>query len=206
MNNTIEARRRISLIELQRRSKTDIGCEHHIVVENTNYHAFLSNRSIIHSSTMIFRTATLRPAFNSRTFLSRSRPVFVAFGFALPFLQPRPVTRFDVSPGYSAEYSGSRPSKVPITNDGKTLNPAAVRQISLGSILGFGAGFLLSAFSRSLTLLLGLGIVVWQVRDITKQEKLLMMVDTNTLFLLVCGEKRLQLHSSGPTSGICARD
>ena len=37
-----------------------------------------------------------------------------------------------------------------------------MKQISLGSILGLGAGVLLSAFSRSLTLLLGLGIVVWQ--------------------------------------------
>ncbi|EXJ83709.1 hypothetical protein A1O1_07333 [Capronia coronata CBS 617.96] len=107
------------------------------------------------------------------------RPILVAFGLSLsiPFLQPRPITRLDTSPyspqpsssqaapfssSSSASYTHSRDAKTPLTKDGKTLNPAAVKQISLGAILGLGAGVLLSAFSRSLTLVLGLGIVVWQ--------------------------------------------
>jgi len=105
------------------------------------------------------RTA-IRPA--STPFLSRTRPFLVAFGLSLPFLQPRPLTRLDTSPNFSTGYSHSQDAKTPLTKDGKALNPAAVKQISLGSILGLGAGLLLSAFSRSLTLVIGLGIVVWQ--------------------------------------------
>jgi hypothetical protein len=101
-----------------------------------------------------------------------NRPVLVAFGLSisLPFFQARPVTRLDTSPyspqaSQSAPFSStiSREAKTPLTKDGKTLNPAAVKQISLGAILGLGAGVVLSAFSRSLTLLIGLGIVLWQV-------------------------------------------
>ena len=110
---------------------------------------------------MLARTA-LRPV----PFLTRARPVFIAFGLSLPFFHSRPITRLDVAPApaFSTGYSHSKDAKTPLTTDGKTLNPAAVKQISLGSVLGLGCGVLLSAFSRSLTLLLGLGIVVWQVR------------------------------------------
>lgn len=114
---------------------------------------------------MLLRTA-LRPT--SQPFQSRVRPVLIAFGLSAPLWQSRPVTRLDVSPAADFSTSGythSRDAKTPLTKDGRSLNPAAVKQISLGSILGLGAGFMLSAFSRSLTLLLGLGIVVWQVRE-----------------------------------------
>ena len=104
------------------------------------------------------RTAAIR----STPFLTRARPALIAFGISLPFLHQRRVTRLDVSPAYSTGYSHSKDAKVPVTKDGR-LNPAAVKQISLGGILGLGAGVLLSAFSRSLTLLVGVGIVVWQV-------------------------------------------
>ena len=102
-------------------------------------------------------------------FLTRTRPLLIAFGLSIPLFSPRPVTTLDASPASSASFSSSpythsRDARTPLTKDGRTLNPAAVKQISLGSILGLGAGLLLSAFSRSLTLLLGLGIVVWQVR------------------------------------------
>ncbi|KAL2426596.1 hypothetical protein ABEF95_010422 [Exophiala dermatitidis] len=108
------------------------------------------------------------------------RPVLVAFGLSLsiPFLQPSgQITRLDSSPyapqssplsqtaafsSTSTNYTHSRDAKTPLTKDSKTLNPAAVKQISLGAILGLGAGVLVSAFSRSLTLLIGLGIVIWQ--------------------------------------------
>jgi hypothetical protein len=51
---------------------------------------------------------------------------------------------------------------VPVVSDGK-LNPAAVKQISFGAIMGLGCGVLLSMLSRMLVLVLGIGIVVWQV-------------------------------------------
>lgn len=102
------------------------------------------------------------------TLLPRTRPVLIAFGLSLPLFSPRPAITLDSSPASaasfsSAPYTHSRDARTPLTKDGRTLNPAAVKQISLGSILGLGAGVLLSAFSKSLTLMLGLGIVVWQV-------------------------------------------
>lgn len=116
-------------------------------------------------------------SFSSRTALKR--PVLVAFGLttaSYPFLGPSSsIIRYDTSPAATADfttsaspsYSHSRDAKTPLTKtnpDGsKTLNPAAIKQISLGSILGLGAGLVLSAFSTSLTLLIGLGIVAWQV-------------------------------------------
>jgi hypothetical protein len=108
---------------------------------------------------MLLRTA-LRPSLSRST-----RPLLVAFGLSLPFVHPRPTTHFDLSPSAdfsSSAYTHSRDAKTPLTQNGR-LNPAAVRQISFGSLLGLGGGLLLSAFSRSLTLVLGLGIVVWQV-------------------------------------------
>jgi uncharacterized membrane protein (Fun14 family) len=107
------------------------------------------------------------PAFSARAALKR--PVLVAFGLttaSLPLLQPSSIIRLDSSPAAefsSSPYSHSRDAKTPLSRDGKTLNPAAVKQISLGSILGLGAGLVVSAFSTSLTLLVGLGIVVWQL-------------------------------------------
>lgn len=44
-----------------------------------------------------------------------------------------------------------------------SLNPSAIKQISLGGMLGLGAGVVLSMLSRVLVLALGVGIVVWQV-------------------------------------------
>ena len=112
---------------------------------------------------MLLRSA-IRPFSTSTPFFSRTRHVLLAFGLSLPFIQPRSVTHLDTSPNFSSGYTHSRDAKTPLTRDGKSLNPAAVKQISLGSILGLGCGVLLSTFSRSLTLLIGLGIVVWQVR------------------------------------------
>ncbi|RMZ83684.1 hypothetical protein DV738_g1038, partial [Chaetothyriales sp. CBS 135597] len=103
----------------------------------------------------------------SSPLLTRTRPALIAFGLSIPFLQPRPVTRFDASPAASdfstsaGGYLSPKDVKTPLTRNG-ALNPAAVKQISFGSILGLGAGLLLSAFSRSLTLLLGVSIVFWQ--------------------------------------------
>ena len=47
---------------------------------------------------------------------------------------------------------------------GRSLNPRAVRQISMGSLMGLGLGVVVSAFSKMLVLFAGLGLVVWQVR------------------------------------------
>lgn len=60
--------------------------------------------------------------------------------------------------------SGSNGAKknVPVLKGGK-LNPDAVKQISFGGMLGLGLGVLFSMLSRMLVLVLGIGVVVWQV-------------------------------------------
>ncbi|OCT50501.1 hypothetical protein CLCR_07668 [Cladophialophora carrionii] len=127
-------------------------------------------RPLVRSSYSLPSIARSIPAPISRTALRR--PVLVAFGLtaSLPFLQPSSLIRLDSSPSSppaaefsSSPYSHSRNAKTPLTRDGKSINPAAVKQISLGSILGLGAGLVVSAFSTSLTLLIGLGIVAWQL-------------------------------------------
>lgn len=118
----------------------------------------------------------LRPFLLRRTIhLSplRHRPLLLTsafLGFSLPFLNPGFFpTLLDTSPQSfsttsSSPYTHSRDARTPLTKeDSKSINPAAVKQISLGSILGLGAGVLVSTFSRTLTLLLGVGIVVVQV-------------------------------------------
>ncbi|PMD14877.1 hypothetical protein NA56DRAFT_365412 [Hyaloscypha hepaticicola] len=54
--------------------------------------------------------------------------------------------------------SYSKNARTPIMKGGN-LNPGAVRQISSGSIIGLCAGLVVSTFSRSLALILGLLVV-----------------------------------------------
>ncbi len=135
------------------------------------------------SSTMLprpslFRTALHRPSIGAattkaprlpRSLNPRHQPILLtsaALGFSLPFLAGHlGPTRLDspFSTSSAPGYTHSRDARTPLTKDSRTLNPAAVKQISLGSLLGLGTGVLVSAFSRTLTLLLGVGIVVVQV-------------------------------------------
>lgn len=141
--------------------------------------------SLSSSLTSSFSTAARRttqrqqPTTTTATLQWSRRPLLFAIGLsagAAPFVVGRPLTRLDTSPLPSPSspssdaasfsttpYTHSRDAKTPLTKDGKKLNPAAVKQISLGAILGLGAGVVLSAFSTSLTLLIGLSIVIWQV-------------------------------------------
>lgn len=98
-------------------------------------------------------------------------PLTVALGLTLPFVAASRPTLNDSSPGFvspsgEASFSSSASvggkKDVPVFKDGN-LNPAAVKQISLGGMLGLGAGVLLSMLSRVLVLAVGVGIVVWQV-------------------------------------------
>lgn len=77
-------------------------------------------------------------------------------------MNQRPM-RLDSSPvsGSRGVFSGesySRNAKTPIARGGR-LNPGAVRQISSGSIIGLCAGLVVSTFSKSLALILGLLVV-----------------------------------------------
>ncbi|KAF2715076.1 hypothetical protein K504DRAFT_366956 [Pleomassaria siparia CBS 279.74] len=62
----------------------------------------------------------------------------------------------------------AREAKVPVVQQSGALNPKAIRQISLGSILGVIGGLGISVFSKPLALLIGLVIVCVQLADMNK--------------------------------------
>jgi hypothetical protein len=118
-------------------------------------------------------SATTRVLPRPASFLFRrpARPLAVAFGLSIPLFAPSRPTLNDSSPaalGDGASFSSSSSvngkKDVPVLKDG-SLNPSAIRQISMGGLLGLGAGVLLSMLSRVLVLALGVGIVVWQVSE-----------------------------------------
>lgn len=57
----------------------------------------------------------------------------------------------------------ARDAQTPVITQSGAPNPKAVRQISMGSILGVIGGLGISVFSKPLAILLGLGIVALQV-------------------------------------------
>lgn len=57
----------------------------------------------------------------------------------------------------------ARDAQTPVITQSGAPNPKAVRQVSMGSILGVIGGLGISVFSKPLAILLGLGIVVLQV-------------------------------------------
>jgi hypothetical protein len=80
------------------------------------------------------------------------------------FLQPM---RCDSSPfakitdGLTKNYASE--AQTPILTESGAANPRAIRQVSMGSILGVFCGLGISVFSKPLAILIGLGIFVLQV-------------------------------------------
>ncbi|KAH7122809.1 hypothetical protein B0J11DRAFT_436688 [Dendryphion nanum] len=58
--------------------------------------------------------------------------------------------------------SYAREAQTPVIKQSGALNPRAVRQVSLGSILGVLGGLGVSVFSKPLAVLIGLGVVLVQ--------------------------------------------
>jgi hypothetical protein len=58
----------------------------------------------------------------------------------------------------------SHDAQTPIITQSGAANPRAVRQISMGSILGVMGGLGVSVFSKPLAILIGLGVLLVQVR------------------------------------------
>ncbi|KAF2024880.1 hypothetical protein EK21DRAFT_77726 [Setomelanomma holmii] len=71
---------------------------------------------------------------------------------------PDPLSKItsDLTKNYSSEAS------VPIITESGAANPRAIRQVSMGSILGVLCGLGISVFSKPLAILIGLGIFVLQ--------------------------------------------
>jgi hypothetical protein len=72
---------------------------------------------------------------------------------------PNAFTNAGPEPRISASYTDTGSLK-----QSGAINPKVVRQISMGSILGVLGGLGISVFSKPLALLIGLGIVLVQVR------------------------------------------
>ena len=72
---------------------------------------------------------------------------------------PDPLTKItnDLSRNYASE------ARTPIITESGAANPRAIRQVSMGSILGVFCGLGISVFSKPLAILIGLGIFVLQV-------------------------------------------
>ncbi|KAI0526347.1 hypothetical protein F5B22DRAFT_154244 [Xylaria bambusicola] len=82
-------------------------------------------------------------------------------------MRSSPRIRFDSPAAASSPFSTSSPalSGAPGPRDTKeeVLNPELMKQLSGGSVTGFLLGVLVSVFSRTLVLLLGVGVVIVQV-------------------------------------------
>jgi hypothetical protein len=73
---------------------------------------------------------------------------------------PNPLSKItnDLTRNYASD------AKTPIITESGSANPRAIRQVSMGSILGVFCGLGISVFSKPLAILIGLGIFVLQVR------------------------------------------
>ena len=72
---------------------------------------------------------------------------------------PDPLTKItnDLTKNYSSE------AETPVFTESGVANPRAIRQVSMGSILGVFCGLGISVFSKPLAILIGLGIFLLQV-------------------------------------------
>jgi hypothetical protein len=77
---------------------------------------------------------------------------------------PDPITKItrDLKNNYTTE------AKTPIVTQSGAVNPRAIRQISMGSILGVIGGLGISVFSKPLAILIGLGIFALQVSSLSQ--------------------------------------
>lgn len=72
---------------------------------------------------------------------------------------PDPLTKItsDLTRNYASE------AQTPVFTQSGAVNPRAIRQISMGSILGVLGGLGVSVFSKPLAILIGLGVFALQV-------------------------------------------
>lgn len=126
------------------------------------------NPSPLRPQSHISRIATASPPRRHPLLLT----TIVAGSFTTLYASSR-VTYNDTSPASdfsSSAYSHSKDAKVPLSKDGgRSINPRAIRQISMGSLMGLGLGVIVSAFSKMLVLVAGLGVVFWQVCTMRKK-------------------------------------
>jgi hypothetical protein len=118
------------------------------------------SRTLHHN--MSFLLPGLRRGLMLSTPLVLSAPLLVhQYRYRQPILcdGPDPLTKItgDLTRNYASE------AKTPIITESGAANPRAIRQVSMGSILGVFCGLGISVFSKPLAILIGLGIFVLQV-------------------------------------------
>lgn len=126
-------------------------------------HVSHTPRSSTTTSNMSFILPGLRRGLMLSTPLILSTPLLVyQFRNAQPIRcdGPDPITKItnDLKSNYVTE------ARTPVITQSGAMNPKAVRQISMGSILGVIGGLGISVFSKPLAVLIGLGIFALQVR------------------------------------------
>jgi hypothetical protein len=114
------------------------------------------------SRKMSFLLPGLRRGLLLSTPLVLSAPLLIhQYRYARPIYcdSADPLTKItgDLTRNYSSE------AKTPIITESGAANPRAIRQVSMGSILGVFCGLGISVFSKPLAILIGLGIFVLQV-------------------------------------------
>ena len=140
---------------LARSGSTDLQKE---IVTYLQHHPHIQQNS---SSTMAFLLPGLRRSLLLSTPLILSTPLLV-HSLKRPILcdsaDPFRKVTSDLRQNYAHE------AQTPVITTSGAPNPRAIRQISMGSIFGVLAGLGVSVFSKPLAVLIGLGIVLVQVR------------------------------------------
>jgi hypothetical protein len=115
-------------------------------------------------SNMSFLLPGLRRGLMLSTPLILSTPLLMQYRFRQPIRcdGPDPITKItnDLTRNYASE------AKTPVITESGAANPRAIRQVSMGSILGVFCGLGISVFSKPLAILIGLGIFLLQASHI----------------------------------------
>lgn len=154
------------LLRTTQTTTSSLGLSLTQATRRTFFSSSIKQLSPLHHQTSIPRIKTASQP-------TRSHPLLLTTTLAATSLtaylatRPTSITYNDNSPASdfsSSAYSHGRDAKVPLSKDGgRSINPRAIRQISMGSLMGLGLGVVVSAFSKMIVLLGGVGIVVWQV-------------------------------------------
>lgn len=146
----------------RRRSNIDKQVIAYLQHHSSGYANLSSQTKKVSTTTMAsFVLPGLRRGFMLSTPLILSTPL-LAYQFRhaqrirCDSLDPFSKIKSDLSSGYTSE------AQTPIITQSGAVNPRAIRQISMGSILGVLGGLGISVFSKPLAILIGLGIFVVQ--------------------------------------------
>jgi hypothetical protein len=157
---------------------------------------FQTSRSLqftTHKPAMAFLHPGLRRGLILTTPLILSTPFLLRQAYRNPILcdGPDPVSKItsDIRNSYAHE------SNTPMLKQSGAPNPKAIKQISVGSILGVLGGLGVSVFSKPLAVLIGLGVLLIQVCGIGLIHWIGLSLDMHAPLFLHMPPLRLQCNS-----------